>query len=148
MGQGRTYVEFRVAMNVRTQSKSCLFVGLVDRTKYRPSQLTSTFWRDSPSSFYWDVWNNKLVKIDENGIQAGVAGGYGCGCQDLTETRIGVCYDSRNMTITYYKDGAGQGVAFHNVPRGLCPALDMWFEAGHVEVLGSSSGKPSTKEYL
>ena len=30
-------------------------------------ELASTFWRDSPSSLYWDVWSLKLVTIDSHG---------------------------------------------------------------------------------
>ena len=41
----------------------------------------STFWKDSPSSYYWDVWNYKLIKTDENGVQTGTSGGYGCHCE-------------------------------------------------------------------
>jgi hypothetical protein len=41
----------------------------------------STFWKDSPSSYYWDVWNSKLIKTDDNGIQVGSVSGYGCSCE-------------------------------------------------------------------
>ncbi len=146
LDQRRTYIEFNVTMNVQMQGKSSLFVGVVDRSRYRTEQLVSTFWKDSPSSFYWDVWNNKLIRIDENGVQSGVALGYGCVCQDASETNIGMMYDAKNRTLSYFKDGMDQGVAFHSVPRCMCPAIDLWFEAGHIEIVGRS--KPSTKEYL
>eukprot|EP01022_Parablepharisma_sp_SALTPOND_P008440 TRINITY_DN136022_c0_g1_i1.p1 TRINITY_DN136022_c0_g1~~TRINITY_DN136022_c0_g1_i1.p1 ORF type:complete len:554 (-),score=28.75 TRINITY_DN136022_c0_g1_i1:158-1819(-) len=143
----RTYVEFRVTMNIHVPGRSSLFIGMVDRSKYRPEQLISTFWKDSPSSYYWDVWNGKLIKVDENGVQVGVAVGYGCPCQDSNdETVIGLSYDYRNMTLRYYKNGADQGIAFHNVPKGLYPAIDLWFESGHVEI--GRNGKVTGREYL
>ena len=43
----------------------------------------STFWKDSPSSYYWDVWNTKLIKTDDNGSQIGSIGGYGCQCEGI-----------------------------------------------------------------
>ncbi len=137
MGLKRAYVEFRVTARDRTRGKSSLFVGLVDRARYRPEQLVSTFWRDSPSSFYCDVWNNKLVKIDEKGCQSGVSAGYGCECQDAEVTCVGAEYSEKDRTLAFYKNGVCQGVAFHNVPTGLYPAVDLWFETGHVEVLSS-----------
>ena len=76
-------------MNIPCRGKSHLFIGLVDKTKYKYENLVSTFWKDSPSSFYWDVWNTKLIKTDENGIQVGSVSGYGCQCEG-------------NRNITYF----------------------------------------------
>jgi len=143
----RTYIEFRITMNIHVRGRSSLFVGVVDRTKYRPELLTSTFWKDSPSSFYWDVWNGKLIKVDENGSQTGLALDYGCKCQDPnTDTVIGISYDYKEKTLSYYKNGSCQGIAFHNVPWGLYPSIDLWFESGHVEILKNI--KKNEKEYL
>ena len=134
-------------MNIHVRGRSSLFIGVVDRSKYRSELLVSTFWKDSPSSFYWDVWNGKLIKVDENGMQVGVAIGYGCACQSNTdETTIGMYYDPKNFTLRYYKDGADQGVAFHNVPEGLYPSIDLWFESGHIEI--GKNMKAVGKEYL
>lgn len=79
-------------MNIPCRGKSHLFIGLVDRSKYKYDNLgkityitalVSTFWKDSPSSYYWDVWNTKLIKTDENGIQVGSVSGYGCNCEGI-----------------------------------------------------------------
>lgn len=146
MEGGRIYTEFKISMVAQIRGKSSLFVGLADRQKYRPEQLVSTFWKDSPSSFYWNVWNNKLVKIDENGNQTGIATGYGCCCEESEEISIGLSYDPKNLTLEYYKNGVSQGIAFHDVPRGFYPAIDLWFEAGHAEIL--KFDKPTMREYL
>ena len=61
------YVEFKVKIDAVFRGKSHLFAGLVDKSKYRFENLISTFWKDSPASYYWDIWNTKLVKTDENG---------------------------------------------------------------------------------
>ncbi len=78
-------------MTMPARGKSHLFIGLVDKLKYRPEFLSklnklkfnkvSTFWKDSPGSYYWDVWNYKLIKTDENGVQTGTCSGYGCHCE-------------------------------------------------------------------
>ncbi len=54
------------------------------------NDLVSTFWKDSPSSFYWDVWNTKLIKTDENGVQTGSIIGYGCQCEGKNLMKINV----------------------------------------------------------
>ena len=128
------YIEFKVIMNARSRGKSHLFIGLVDRSKYREENLISTFWKDSPSSLYWDVWSNKLIKTDENGFQIGSVTGYGCSCEEV-ETRIGIKYCHFNRSVSFIKDGINQGVAFKNIPIGLHPSLDVWFEVGSIEVI-------------
>lgn len=75
---------------------------------------------------YWDVWATKLVSIDEQGNQSGTLFGYGCKCEE-TSTRVGVLYDARNRTVSFYKNGINQGIAFTNIPTGLYPSLDVWF---------------------
>lgn len=130
-------IEFRIITLVPINGKSNYFIGIADRSKYRKEQLISTYWKDSPSSFYWDVWNKKLVKIDENGNLSGSASNYGCECYSSTEMQIGMKYNSKKQTVSYTKNGIDQGVAFCNVPAGFFPVIDLWFESGHVEIVSN-----------
>lgn len=141
------YVEFRVVMQgPLIPTKSSLFVGLVDRALYRKEQLMSNYWKDSPSSFYCDVWSCRLEKVDEYGRQTGMAVEYGCGCQEEGENLVGMLYDEQAETLAFYKNGLRMGTAFHNVPPGLYPAVDVWFEHGHVQIVRRTV--PNGKVYL
>ena len=51
------------------------------------------------------------------------------------ETKISIIYDYKTKTLSFGKNGVNQGVAFRNVPHGLTPSLDLWFESGTVEIL-------------
>jgi hypothetical protein len=62
------------------------------------------------------------------------------------ETKIGMYYDYKNKSLIFYKNGINQGVAFKNVPAGLTPSLDLWFESGSVEILKKYS--PDEKIFL
>ena len=139
------YIEFKVVINIPCRGKSHLFLGLVDKTNYRYENLLSTFWKDCPSSFYWDVWNTKLIKTDQNGIQVGTLSGYGCQCQD-NETKLAIYYNYKMKTIEFFKNNSNVGIAFRNVPPGLTPSLDIWFESGNVEILNSTG--PYDYNYL
>ena len=55
------------------------------------------------------------------------------------ETRISIKYDHKTRSVIFYKNGINQGVAFRNVPSGLTPSLDVWFECGTVEILKNTS---------
>ena len=121
-------------MITRSRGRSHLFIGLVDRSKYKSENLISTFWKDSPSSLYWDIWSNKLIKTDEKGSQIKSILGYGCLCEEV-ETRIGMKYNHIDRSISFLKDGIDQGVAFKNIPTGMYPSLDIWFESGTIEIV-------------
>ena len=136
LDKDNNYVEFYVSMTVPCRGKSHLFLGLVKKTSYRNEQLLSTFWKDCPSSYYWDVWNTKLIKIDDNGTQVGTILGYGCQCEDY-DTKFGIKYNAKEKTVEFFKNGANLGIAFRNVPPGLNPSLDIWFESGTVQILDS-----------
>jgi hypothetical protein len=40
--------------------------------------------------------------------------------------------------VSFFKNGISQGVAFRNVPNGMTPSLDIWFESGTIEILKNS----------
>lgn len=139
------YVEFLVSINDTSQStETHVFIGVVDRTKYSTSRLQSNKWKEAPSSYFWDVWSSKLIRIDENGTPT-TGKGYGCNCED-SESDIGIFYDYRAATLSFYKDGLCQGVAFTNVPAGLYPSIDVWFEQGTVTI--KQTKRPQPKIYM
>jgi hypothetical protein len=109
------------------------------------NNIVSTFWKDSPSSYYWDVWSGKLTATDKCGNQKASCQGYGCPCEE-PETNIAIRYDPFHRTIIFYKNNIEQGVAFKNVRSGLYPALDLWFHTGNVEILASK--QPNQASYL
>ena len=139
------YLEFKVIITIPCKNKSLLFLGLVDYTKYTKPFLLSTFWKDSPSSFYWDVWNGKLVKNDENGNQNCCKNKYGCNFEDY-ETKFAFEYNQEKRTLAFYKNDIYLGVAFNNVPPGLTPAFEIWFETGIIKI--SDKSEPLEKVYL
>jgi len=53
-------------------------------------------------------------------------------------------YDARNKTVIFSKNNVSQGIAFRNVPEGLTPSLDIWFESGTVEILKNDNFKEKT----
>ncbi len=127
------YIEYKVKININYKEKSQLFLGLVDKSKYKLSFLSSKLWRDSPSSYYWDVWNSALIKTNENGARVGEMKGYGCIYTDK-EITLGIRFDHTKRTVSFYKNGINHGIAFRNVPSGLTPSIDVWFQEGEIEI--------------
>ena len=127
------YIQFKVKINIAYKEKSQLFIGLVNKSKYKLANLSSKLWRDSPSSYYWDIWGSTLIKTNENGARVGDMKGYGCIYTDK-EVVLGIKFDNVKRTISFYKNGIDHGVAFRNVPSGLTPSIDVWFQEGTVEI--------------
>lgn len=75
-------------MSAPSRGKSHLFIGLVDKKKYKHEHLMSTFWKDCPCSLYWDVWNTKTIETNEEGVQIATEGGYGCKCEGIMIIKI------------------------------------------------------------
>ena len=105
----------------------------MNKSKYKLANLSSKLWRDSPSSYYWDIWGSTLIKTNENGARVGDMKGYGCIYTDK-EVVLGIKFDNVKRTISFYKNGIDHGVAFRNVPSGLTPSIDVWFQEGTVEI--------------
>ena len=92
------------------------------------------FDKDNNYVEFYVSWNTKLIKIDDNGTQVGTILGYGCQCEDY-DTKFGIKYNAKEKTVEFFKNGANLGIAFRNVPPGLNPSLDIWFESGTVQIL-------------
>ena len=61
-------------------------------------------------------------------------------------TKLGILYDARNRTVSFFKNGINQGVAFTNIASGMQPSLDVWFQKGEIEILPAKY--PSMKKPL
>ncbi len=105
----------------------------------------SAYWKDLPSSYYWDVWCRRLISTDASGNQIGCMNNYGCTCEGA-ETEIGILYSATMRTVNFYKNSINQGIAFTGVRAELYPVLDLWFVSGSVEILNSR--KPYSRTYL
>ena len=57
------------------------------------------------------------------------------------ETIISIKYDHKSRSVSFYKNGINQGIAFKNVPSGLTPSLDIWFESGTIEIMKATSSQ-------
>ena len=70
---------------------------------------------------------------------------YGCDFEDY-ETKFAFEYNQEKRTLAFYKNDIYLGVAFNNVPPGLTPAFEIWFETGIIKI--SDKSEPLEKVYL
>ena len=122
---------------INSNNNSNMFVGCVDKSYYKKEYLTSSLWKESPCSFYWDVGGNKLVMTDETGKNKGSLNNYGCNCECNTSVRIRIEYNPSDDSLSFYKNNICQGKAFTNLQKNisLYPSLDLWFQIGSVSII-------------
>ena len=140
-----SFVEFKIDISIPSKNKNHLYIGLVDETKYKKNYLQSTFWKDSPCSYYWDTCSKKLIKIDEFGKQMLNKNGYGCEFEG-NENKYAIEYNQKNRTVSFYRNNVNLGVAFHNVQPNLTPSIDVWFESGKISI--TKAKEPNVQIYL
>jgi hypothetical protein len=56
-------------------------------------------------------------------------------------TRLGIYYNADNKSVSFYKNGINQGVAFNGVKENLTVSLDVWFEYGTIEIIKTITPK-------
>ena len=140
-----SYIEFKIDISIPYKNKNHLYIGLVDETKYKKSYLQSTFWKDCPCSFYWDAWNGKLIKIDENGNQTFSKKNYGCDFEG-NDIKYGILYNHFDRTVSFFRNDVNLGVAFHHVQPNLTPSIDIWFVNGKITI--GKEKEPNVRIYL
>jgi hypothetical protein len=141
-----SYFEFKVNINSNTSKNySHLLIGLVDCNKF--TKNIYTFFKNSPSIFYWDIYKGELYKNDENGKKIATKNNYGCKYMNFeSEIKFGILYNQENRTVSFYKNNINFGIAFHNVPPNLNPILEICFENGKIQILDAV--EPEDKIYL
>ncbi|MCQ2817875.1 MAG: hypothetical protein MJ252_11475 [archaeon] len=138
-----SYIEFKVSMCINWKDKNHLYIGLVDKSKFNPEDLIAMNWKTAPSIYFWDVWNLTLYKNNEFGNTEGTASNYGCSCTGF-DVLIGIKYDFKTRTVSFYKNSINLGIAFKNVPSGLTPAIDLGFESGTVQIMNNQKLQEKT----
>ena len=127
------YVEFRVCVQTPSGDSCELHLGLVNPCLLPPKAPITHLWTQAPNSYFWDACDNKLIRTDRR-CRSTECEDYSCFCSS-EECTFGVHYDPRLQSVSFYKDGVDQGTAFSCVESGLTPVLDLWFDAGEVQIL-------------
>lgn len=120
-------------MCINWKDQSHLYIGLIDKSNIKTEDIPNFNFKTAPSIYYWDVWQLTLYKNDSEGNLENSAIGYGCQCTGF-DVLLGIKYDYKQRTISFYKNSINLGIAFKNVPSGLTPIIDLGFESGTVQL--------------
>ena len=119
--------------------KKKFFVGLVDKTLFNKEYVNLSFEdKTAPFVFYWDVYQNFIVK-NKNNKRIWFEMGKSCLCGlNNCEIKIGMKYDQKNRTIILYKNDIELDINIKNIEPGLTPAIELDLDNCKIQLLQSN----------
>ena len=144
------YIEFSISLNNVNQNKKIL-LALVDENKIEKIDLNKSFESNVPFVFYWDLYNEKIVKINKNYFNRAefrtVDLNKFCRCyKNNYETKYGLYYNQQEHTVELLRDDVKLDILIQNIEPGLTPALEIYIENCRIQL--SSKNKYQEKFYL
>ena len=131
------YIEFIIFFNEPFKIKKKFFIGLVDKKNFNKNHINSSFEdRTAPFVFYWDVYQNLIVKNKSNNTKHCFEMDQSCLCSlNNFEMKIGIKYDQKNRTIILYKNDIELNIDIKNIEPGLTPAIELNLDECKIQLL-------------
>ena len=144
------YIEFTINLNNVNQNKKIL-LALVDENKIEKINLNKSFESNVPFVFYWDLFNDKIVKAYKNYCNRvefrTVELNKFCRCyKNNYETKFGLIYNQQDHTVELIRDDIKLDILIQNIDPGLTPALEIHIE--HCRIQLSSRNEYQEKFFL
>ena len=135
------FIEFKIKINKKNSNKKKqILIGLINKNNFNIENLNKNFNKNFnfSNSFYWDVFNKKLIKTNEFGKKIDDFFGYGCDCEN-DEFYLGIKFDYVKRNVSFYKNKICMGIAFNNVDNNLNPFVNLFFQEGIVEIVNENN---------
>lgn len=144
------YIEFNICLNIPNKNKK-IFLALVDEKKIEKSDLNKSFESSVPFAFYWDLFNEKIVKANKNCFNRAEFRSLElkrfCRCfKNNYETKFGLIYNHQEHSVELVRDGIKLNISIQNIDPGLTPALEIHTDNCKIEL--SSANKYQEKFFL
>ena len=144
------FIEFTVNFNNVNQNKKIL-LALVDESKIDKNDLVKSFEHNVPFIFYWDLFNEKIVKIYKNYFNRPEIRSFEinkfCRCfKNNYETKFALLYNQKEHSLELFRDDIKLDILIQNIEPGLTPALEIHIENCRIQL--SSRNKYQEKFFL
>ena len=126
-------------------------MALVEENKIERININKSFESNMPFIFYWDLFNDKIVKTYKNFFNKNdfrsVELNKFCRCyKNNFETKFGLIYNQQEHSVELVRDDIKLDILIQNIEPGLIPALEIYMENGRIQL--SSKNKYEEKFYL
>ena len=131
------FIEFYISLpNVSNYNK--LNLALIEQLKFKPKYLTSSFDKDVPFVFMWDIFGNKLYR--KNGEKIKVMDlNKSCVCyKNFQVNKFGLKYDHLKNNLELFRNDINLGIIVENIPPFLTPAIEINVEECKIQLLNNN----------
>ena len=144
------YIEFNVCLNIPNKNRKIL-LALIDEKNIEKSDLNKSFENSVPFAFYWDLFNEKIVKANKNCFNRAEFRSLElkrfCRCfKNNYETKFGLIYNHQEHSVELVRDDIKLNILIQNIDPGLTPALEIHTDNCKIEL--SSANKYQEKFFL
>lgn len=131
------FIEFYISMsNLYNYNK--IYLALIESIKFKSKYLTSSFDKDVPFVFLWDIFGNKIYR--KNGEKTKYLDlSKSCKCYfKFQVNKIGLKYDHLTNSIELFRNDINLGVDIKNIPPFLTPAIEINVEDCKIQLLNNN----------
>ena len=131
------FIEFYISMkNIYNNNK--IYLALIDSMKFKPKYINSSFDKDVPYVFRWDIFGNKLSR--KNGEKTkNLDLDKTCKCYlNFQVNKFGLKYTHLKNSIELFRNDVNLGVIIKNIPPFLTPAIEINVEECKIQLLNNN----------
>ena len=131
------FIEFYISIE-NTNINHKIYFALVDSTKFKTKYLSSSFNKNVPFVFLWDIFGNKLFR--PNGENAkNMELNKKCKCYlNYNVTKFGLKYNHFENSVELFRNDINLGVEIKNIQPFLTPAIEINVEECKIQLLNNN----------
>ena len=131
------FIEFYISLD-NLYSHNKIYLGLIDLKTFKPKYLNSSFDKDVPFIFLWDIFGNKLFRRNGEKIKT-LDLNKSCKCYlNFQVNKFGLKYDHLENSIELFRNDINLGVIVKNIPPLLTPAIEINVENCKIQLLNNN----------
>ena len=132
------FIEFYISLVNLYNNNNKIYLALIDSSKFKPKYLTSSFDKDVPYVFLWDIFGNKIYKQNLEKIKH-LDLNKSCKCYlNYQVNKFGLKYDHLENSIELFRNDINLGVIIKNIPSLLTPAIEINVENCKIQLLNNN----------
>ena len=131
------FIEFYISIE-NTNINHKIYFALVDSTKFKTKYLSSSFNKNVPFVFLWDIFGNKLFR--PNGENAkNMELNKKCKCYlNYNVTKFGLKYNHFENSVELFRNDINLGIEIKNIQPFLTPAIEINVEECKIQLLNNN----------
>ena len=131
------YFEFYISIK-NLYSNNKIYLALIESNKFKQKYTLSSFNKNVPFVFLWDIFGNKIFRINGEKIKSTDLN-KSCKCYlNYQVTKFGLKYNHMENSLELYRNDINLGVEVKNIQPYLTPAIEINTEECKIQLLDNN----------